>query len=1824
MITLIKIRTQYLFNHPCGIFWVYLFIPLILFLQAVGLFTEIRYQNEIQYSIQEGINLNSSNSVFGGRSLNASDFALVSDEEEDKNFLKKLNSGIEWTKDENDVINKHIIKLINKNNKYNIQFKKARGIPLFYNLLNNVVGYYDIFKKPYYYHYSYYSPDYNFNKYEYEVFLNLTSFFAKFLVLKSGKSFDQKDLNIKIGLNKYPNSTDKFYSSSIGVCCSFTIVISLYFSLTNYFFIMLMIDEKEKKLTQLLQRQGISTINYFYSWLLSYLVLCFLPFVSFVLFYFALLRYYSYLFILDLILFIFGLFSFSYFFYSLIETTKTGSILIKFVNFTSSVLGFAISFPQCSKITKVLTAFIPQINIYLSSTVIDKILTFPNLTWEEAWLPANKISYMEVLIIKIATIILYLGLSAFIHKYKNSGLGFFKFIQSFFKHVSRDIVQRPLVNEENIISGFEKNFQEYSPLNQQCKAQKDCLSIVNISKRFDDLKAVDDFNWDLFGNEIFCLLGHNGAGKTTLINMISGIFAPTDGDIFYKGKSIITDKTYLFENIGVCQQEDILFEYLTVAQHLQYMCEIKGSKANVDEITDLIKKIGLSEKSACLAKTLSGGQKRKLCAALALIGNSKIILLDEPTSGMDPISKKSLWDFLKNYHKNKIILITTHSLDEAEYLGDKIGIMSDGQFICCGTSSYLKSKYPCGFNINLLINSQVFNDQKKKEIYEKIKIYEPNAQIKIASKSVFSINIQSNNTHIPEMFQLIENSKAEYGIEDYTVASTSLEDVFLKINNKSDLNDMKYSQKEIIAQPNVNLENINISNFSTQLFSQLSRNMLPLYRNKIMIILEYFSGLGIIYVFVFLFRGLIFGLTNSKMDLIDLLGANRAYIYENPSVEGVFKNSYAYSEGSITLKNLIYKPGDIFQLINEAFTEAFAHVAMGSISINEANDNNWETYITGMNQGYIFADTTFVVSAFLKKHFDIDAIIFSSVEEKKEMSIGKNREIDGNTVGVLIIVCIGSVMGYIIYLGGLVNEKIKERKTNIKHLLYLSGSNSFSYWLSFFIIDYFKLLIFTILLIIPIFYVNSTGGYYFLLNVLVIDASSLVFIYFVSFFGSNAESGVKFLFLLILGYIIFIILFTIFAVFLLLINIQLLLYVYNSFADSYNFTIFDFTPVTSMLLSFGRILYGISNHGFDPTHQYGPATYLYTSFIAQGINFVIYLILLILMEKGVLREFLNYIKVTYCISERNFVFSAEQVSDEFLIYNNVHNPLLLNQVDDGNNNIINTNAVNNNVNPPLGGNNNIINTNSNNINASSYGNNNVINTNSNIINAPLYGNNNINTNSNYINAPLYGNNNQVNMNAPLYGNNNQIDMNAPIFGNSNQIDMNAPIFGNNNQIDMNSPIFGNNNQIDNNMKEPLISNNQNSINNLPINKDNYSINNDEINNAIYDLSLPETNLTYGIRKGNPYVNKEKDKLSERNDLTTRIEGLRKTFWFCCKKSVRAINNLNLGLEANEKFGLLGFNGSGKTTTFRAITNEILFDYGKITLFGHDNKKEFEQIRSRVGYCPQENPLFEFMKVREILDFYSNLKTCFIPYQLICEKFGLTKYLDTFCINLSGGNKRKLTFAIAIMNKPTLLLLDEPSTGVDPESRRFMWKNINELSNSGHQYNMILTTHSMEEAEILCDRVSWLKKGSFVCIGNPEKLKLEYSLGYKLHIKFNDQVISQSRDFLGSGNNMGEAFRDISYLVVGFTKYSSYLLNNAMLEPYIRALIECISKINKYTKKITLIEIGKDLSFELILNIKDQEKQFLFTEILNMKNTDNKISEMIISMESLENILTSFR
>ena len=226
---------------------------------------------------------------------------------------------------------------------------------------------------------------------------------------------------------------------------------------------------------------------------------------------------------------------------------------------------------------------------------------FENLNFELLFLRAAKTGYFEGIMMYVVDSIFYFGLAIFIQSYKDSGLSFCSYMLSFCKKVSRNAdILRP-INQVEILKGeeeplYEKHFQELSQLNKQKLDQNQCLKLVNVSKSFDEVKAVKCFNGELFPNEIFCLLGHNGAGKTTTISMISGIYDPDEGDIYLNGRSLVTDKKYLYQNIGLCQQEDIFFDYLTVEEHLAYMSQIKGSQINRQEIEELITKIDLLPK----------------------------------------------------------------------------------------------------------------------------------------------------------------------------------------------------------------------------------------------------------------------------------------------------------------------------------------------------------------------------------------------------------------------------------------------------------------------------------------------------------------------------------------------------------------------------------------------------------------------------------------------------------------------------------------------------------------------------------------------------------------------------------------------------------------------------------------------------------------------------------------------------------------------------------------------------------------------------------------------------------------------------------------------------------------------------------------------------------------------------------------------------------------------------------------------------------------------------------------------------------------------------
>jgi ATP-binding cassette subfamily A (ABC1) protein 3 len=181
--------------------------------------------------------------------------------------------------------------------------------------------------------------------------------------------------------------------------------------------------------------------------------------------------------------------------------------------------------------------------------------------------------------------------------------------------------------------------------------------------------AVHGLNLTIYRDQIFVLLGHNGAGKTTTMTMLTGLYMPSSGDATVQGRSIKTQMPEIRQRIGVCPQHDVLFAELTVIEHLQIFAGLKGlvgAEAET-EVEEKIAEVGLTEKKAVRSSNLSGGQRRKLSLAISLIGNSTAVFLDEPTSGMDPYSRRSTWNILQSNREGRVIILTTHFMGTPSY-----------------------------------------------------------------------------------------------------------------------------------------------------------------------------------------------------------------------------------------------------------------------------------------------------------------------------------------------------------------------------------------------------------------------------------------------------------------------------------------------------------------------------------------------------------------------------------------------------------------------------------------------------------------------------------------------------------------------------------------------------------------------------------------------------------------------------------------------------------------------------------------------------------------------------------------------------------------------------------------------------------------------------------------------------------------------------------------------------------------------------------------------------------------------------------------------------
>ena len=178
----------------------------------------------------------------------------------------------------------------------------------------------------------------------------------------------------------------------------------------------------------------------------------------------------------------------------------------------------------------------------------------------------------------------------------------------------------------------------------------------------------------------------------------------TEGSVSLFGKDIFEKMEEARKTMGVCPQHDVLFDLLTPEEHLDIFYEFKGAdKTNKkQEINQILNDIGISDKRKSLSGKLSGGNKRKLSIAIALCGGSKFVLLDEPTAGLDIQARAQLWNILRNYKRDRIILMTTHYMDEADILGDRIGIMAKGKMTCLGSSMFLKNRFGVGYVMTIV------------------------------------------------------------------------------------------------------------------------------------------------------------------------------------------------------------------------------------------------------------------------------------------------------------------------------------------------------------------------------------------------------------------------------------------------------------------------------------------------------------------------------------------------------------------------------------------------------------------------------------------------------------------------------------------------------------------------------------------------------------------------------------------------------------------------------------------------------------------------------------------------------------------------------------------------------------------------------------------------------------------------------------------------------------------------------------------------------------------------------------------------------------------
>ena len=1387
---------------------------------------------------------------------------------------------------------------------------------------------------------------------------------------------------------------------------------------------------------------------------------------------------------------------------------------------------------------------------------------------------------------------------------------------------------------------------------------KTCVKVDELCVYFrgvysEEIRAVDGVNLVMFPGEIFALLGHNGAGKSTTMSAICGLTAPTKGDISVFGLNVPNDLVEVRKSMGFCPQHDVLFPAMTVIQHVELFSSLAGrSRSEEADVFKLIADIGLYSRANYQVTQLSGGMKRKLSVGLAFSGEPKLVILDEPTSGMDPFSRRTLWDFLKLRRQGRVMLLTTHFMDEAGVLGDRVAIMRAGAVQACGTGDFLKRKFGCGYVLTIVMKERDDSHEPVKELLHSILGQQP--EISGVGKEIL-VNVPMElEPQLSTTLAALAEKKAALHVATFGVSVSNLEEVFLKVASGD--HGSKKEQDETEASFQVAMSEVEVSSGPTfvmpnagwsigqQIIALWQRRASTAIRDKKTFLVGCLTPVAILFFGVTLAASIVASTVppgGAGMDIpIQLNDMKGTFATTEPGTETgdvvllkepterEFKCGSLYSPKDCTtytqaMRYTNFPDGYIDQCMQK-------QQAAGKTFTTLECKERWVSYLLAFDNlliersakapqdvGVLFLDGFPVVAAngsfvphgyplAVEQAFEKAAGLHMSVTEKimpltaMEAAYYRKRNI-GTQITASMLVAAMSNFAFCFVPVAVLGYVLMEKNKDIKHQLMISGCSSRAYWISMLIWDCFfaafPILALYAFLFIYGFEAFTTYWVASLTTLLLYVPAAVGLAYVLSLITSSVAMGNVYLLLcngvcvLILVFI-FLLFDLVMRFFAAVTSIETLQYsddgVSNGMEnmnkvmmgnctglpmgrelDSCNFMRSTHT-VVPLMKAFGFFLPGFSlvdgliriteRHAFvnilfpvlvesvgytagrtisslsekqfigcgrslkpqtlsafnestcwHYTYEWtrkstlDPQTCILTQYgallDASPVGQMLQQILIgedaaavAQMPPEVQQKMMQEMNkpsnrpsvmaasmamgyLTYLLPQTD-AEKWEHMSKCLLAHwdkdDNPYLPMQIvaslltttgrtlgEKVDENIRDFAKWPSVKKNIDKMLP-------------DISGFGE---------CLIGPEFGPSQLTDilpmfagfeNESFLFRLKFG---PLKLKVPC-------DLGEKKFGPVLEMLARMPTMGGSQlRLGLLCVIF------------PLMAIVLEALSESPVIARKFTKKN-EVPPEL--LSLEDEDVK---------AEKERVQQVDPRKQVMYVNGLRKVYGnFITGEVTHAVRGVTWAADQGMVFGLLGVNGAGKTTSFKLMSGILTPSAGEVRILGIDMVEETSRARRLIGYCPQFDALIHVMTVESHLYLYGRMKglTGKDLRTAVNEKISemqLETYRHRQAGNLSGGNKRKLSVAMALIGEPPVIFLDEPSTGMDPFARRFMWGVIQDVAEKRKQSVVVLTTHSMEEAEALCSQIAIQVDGQFRCFGSAQHLKSRYGAGYEVGGKF---------------------------------------------------------------------------------------------------------------------------